>query len=1063
MKKFISLFLALLIYSILPNSNAFANFKGDKTNKKIKANTFLQKTATNPNQTVLNINNITSWIDENGFMAPVIGSSWNGTFPKGTVGAIYQEGIVWGGKVQDGQSPEVRVTGNTYVGGTTRLTRIVRVRPDYKTADLTDDAANFFLVPNIAVTAAQIDQIKAQYETDWNEWPATLGAPFDDKDGNGVYDPAVDVPGVPGASQTIFLSYDDRNSSDNYGSPPIGIKVNETLWAYSIANPLGNVIFKRVQMIYEGTSTSSPTSSVDSMYIVQWSDPDVGQYTDDFAGSDPSLNLGYAYSSKVTDAVYSSIGSPPPAVGYDFLQGVSEYTGDPNDSAIVNLKWVTGRKYVNSQPLSTFVYFAAGGAWGDPSFDYNGTLQWYNLMQGYESTTEYPIQKKFPTNVPGVFVGGDGTYLLDGDPVAGTGWIDGVVEGAGDRRIVNVTGPFTLNIKDTTEIVVALVGGLGTNNLSSISYLKFNDKFAQFAYDNLFVLPSMPVTNTNITALDGEVLLNWGTDLATLNSIENSPHAGYKFQGYNVYQLPSATTDLSKAKKIATFDLIDNVTTILDDQLDPTTGAVVSSPVQVGKDSGIKRFLTIRKDAFRGNDPIVNGQTYYFAVTAYGYNPKQGLPFSALESSPVPLSATPHSPDPGVRYGSKAGKVITMTHASGASDGKITATVVNPTKLTGSSYKIQFWSSTDSSNSDALSDRWGLLDATKGKIIYTGIGVKGGDLLIDGLQVKVDGPPEAIKDWSYTGNRWISGTNWGGSALFGGMDIGKNFFGSDLPAAAYVPIDWVFTDNPTPSESNGWSKGPVVRRDQGYVFSGIGWMPFKAFDVTDPANPRQVNVSFVEDANNGSANLKWDMGWDGSAFAANGGREYTFIHTTSYDPTMYNGDAFTGSNDPTYNDVAYAIWPNKRGSRGYLLAPFTISIVPNYVIVGNDVFTFTTANLGTSSNSSLAKTDVQKINVFPNPYYGYNYRETSRSNKYVTFSHLPAKATIRIFTLAGVQVKRIEKNNSSSQFTSWDLRNEGNYPVASGIYVVYIDMPSLGTTKILKLAVIQEQQILNVY
>jgi hypothetical protein len=109
-----------------------------------------------------------------------------------------------------------------------------------------------------------------------------------------------------------------------------------------------------------------------------------------------------------------------------------------------------------------------------------------------------------------------------------------------------------------------------------------------------------------------------------------------------------------------------------------------------------------------------------------------------------------------------------------------------------------------------------------------------------------------------------------------------------------------------------------------------------------------------------------------------------------------------------------------------------------------------------------AKLDVEKINVFPNPYYGFNSRETSRAGKYVTFSHLPNKATIRIFDLAGKQVRVIHKNDDT-QFINWDLLNENSYPVASGVYVVYVDMPGIGATKILKLAVVQEQQILNVY
>jgi hypothetical protein len=43
----------------------------------------------------------------------------------------------------------------------------------------------------------------------------------------------------------------------------------------------------------------------------------------------------------------------------------------------------------------------------------------------------------------------------------------------------------------------------------------------------------------------------------------------------------------------------------------------------------------------------------------------------------------------------------------------------------------------------------------------------------------------------------------------------------------------------------------------------------------------------------------------------------------------------------------------------------------------------------------------------------------------------------------------------------WNLNNQANLPVASGLYIAYIDMPDLGATKIIKVAIIQEQQILD--
>ncbi|MBI3112687.1 MAG: T9SS type A sorting domain-containing protein, partial [Ignavibacteriales bacterium] len=108
------------------------------------------------------------------------------------------------------------------------------------------------------------------------------------------------------------------------------------------------------------------------------------------------------------------------------------------------------------------------------------------------------------------------------------------------------------------------------------------------------------------------------------------------------------------------------------------------------------------------------------------------------------------------------------------------------------------------------------------------------------------------------------------------------------------------------------------------------------------------------------------------------------------------------------------------------------------------------------------KTAAEQVGVFPNPYYGFNPSETSRFSKFVTFNYLPRKATIRIFNLAGQLVRTMEKDDDS-QFFRWNLLNTYNFPVASGMYVAHVDMPDLGLAKTLKMAIIQEQEVLDVY
>lgn len=58
-------------------------------------------------------------------------------------------------------------------------------------------------------------------------------------------------------------------------------------------------------------------------------------------------------------------------------------------------------------------------------------------------------------------------------------------------------------------------------------------------------------------------------------------------------------------------------------------------------------------------------------------------------------------------------------------------------------------------------------------------------------------------------------------------------------------------------------------------------------------------------------------------------------------------------------------------------------------------------------------------------------------------------------------ILRTINKDDIDQFLRWDLANTAGLPVASGLYLAYIDLPDLGETKILKIAVIQEQQILD--
>jgi hypothetical protein len=131
----------------------------------------------------------------------------------------------------------------------------------------------------------------------------------------------------------------------------------------------------------------------------------------------------------------------------------------------------------------------------------------------------------------------------------------------------------------------------------------------------------------------------------------------------------------------------------------------------------------------------------------------------------------------------------------------------------------------------------------------------------------------------------------------------------------------------------------------------------------------------------------------------------------------------------------------------------SVSLLKSYVLSADSLYKKGFV-VPSQPNTPVGAIDINLINVFPNPYYWFNYNKGTSDSKYVTFNHLPQKATIRILNLAGYQVAKIEKNNAD-QYQRWNLVNDSGRLVPSGLYIIYIDMPELGATKILKAAVIQ--------
>lgn len=126
---------------------------------------------------------------------------------------------------------------------------------------------------------------------------------------------------------------------------------------------------------------------------------------------------------------------------------------------------------------------------------------------------------------------------------------------------------------------------------------------------------------------------------------------------------------------------------------------------------------------------------------------------------------------------------------------------------------------------------------------------------------------------------------------------------------------------------------------------------------------------------------------------------------------------------------------------------------PGYTTAQNanfPMYRFSTGDLVPKTNdNATAKDALSMINVVPNPYYGHSQYERTRIDNVIKITNLPPSCTIRIYSLNGTLMRTLKKDTDATTDLIWDLKNQKNIPVASGLYIIHIDAPGIGE-KILK-------------
>ncbi len=941
---------------------------------------------------------------------------------------------------------------------------------------------------------------------DFQEWPVDFGAPWVDVDGDGVYTPlpgGTDHPEFLGDQVLWFVSNDgDPAYKLNFGTSPLNVEIQTTMFGFDRPDVFGDMVFLKQLIINKGSDDLVDT------YMGLWSDPDLGNAGDDFVGCDVGLGLGYVWNDGA-DSVYDNLSVGTPAAGYDFFQGPMvdcDATEDCTEGAKMFGTRHPGKKNLQ---MSSFAFYINGDAtYTDPADETEG----YFYLQGLRKDGS-----AYPNEIAGDLY--DQRFCFYGDPTvthSNANPVDGNYAASADRRFLMSVGPFTMAAGDSQEVVFGIFHAAGGDALSSVSYLKEIDALAQTAYDIDFALPdSPPSPSVTASALADQITLVWGDEPESYNVVSevdldaSGNPTNFVFEGYNVYQHETATGGGAK-KRLATYDVVNGTTEIYDTVFNAELGENINIRTQFGSDSGLAHFESITTDGLNGNSKLITNRAYYYSVTAYGYN-ADGIP-KTLESSPRYLTVRPEVPNTAAvgDNTASAGDVITTVH-TGPSQGSVDVVVVDAAQMTGDSYTVTM---DDAMPDGTVAVNWTLTNDMTGEVLIannavvggvnTATGVEvgpGGTPVVEGIQLLVNGPQEdllSVEEWTAPWKEanelrdnavsYVPFASLGRTGYILENRAGVAYsppFNRDFDRFNYWESDDVELDFST--ESLGWD----------YIYEWTtGMLPFSAFRHNFATGEKEQMYAGHWDRNFSLAFEIDASYWTGPVYGADGWEPiYCFVGmvATPYDPTkiaqyIAEDDLTTsggcgwgsgGSCDNVTTSGAGIGYPYMTATMftDYLgsgvlptadgLAAYGSTWVGGSSVVfkmskpnsSADTFTFTTEGLGMMANAF----DPDRISVWPNPYYGYNPEERDALDRRVMFSHLPEEgpATIRIFALDGTLVRTIHHNDTASQHATWDMKNNFELPVASGMYVAHVETNH--GDKILKLAVIQPEQRLDVY
>lgn len=471
-------------------------------------------------------------------------------------------------------------------------------------------------------------------------------------------------------------------------------------------------------------------------------------------------------------------------------------------------------------------------------------------------------------------------------------------------------------------------------------------------------------------------------------------------------------------------------------------------------------------------------------------------------------------------------ELIETEKVAGGSKGKLMYDVINDDELTGDKYEVTFKVDSTSEEYKAF---WTLKNSTTNSVLIdssNNYGIDENDLafpVTDGFIVKISDEEaelgeiqiQTVQDWI---NQEVT------KYYYLAPDIEQSSVLSNIQILQGKKNDYVLADqlrrvvlkfgeagkayrylngfigNTSFQKKSTWTYAEAVTADDtigagivGQLGSGFVDVPFTAWiEDFNFGETRQLAVGFLEASSNlgGNPDGIWNPGT-----SLDDSHEYIFLFNSTYDPsgnqTVYKGGfpdgdktvwadmrgyeipiSVTGVNreeikmakSPFFNTL-YCLGIQRTNDVDFYSQGDNIVIpISNYPYTSNDKFTFTTVKDGALS-ADEEKALFEKVNVFPNPLFGYNTATSSLGESpddpFVTFSNLPPdNITINIYSIAGLHIRTLtsdDKDYQSSPFLRWDLQNEDGLRAASGLYIAIVISPKHGE-KILKFYIVMPQK-----